>query len=83
MRLAFIGGGTMAEAIIGGVLSAKLATPEDICVGEPVPERCQYLSSRYGVPTDQDNFKLSISAVSVTIVDESSGAQWALPIPDR
>ncbi len=34
-------------------------------------------------PTDQDNFKLSISAVSVTVVDESSGAQWALPIPAR
>ncbi len=34
-------------------------------------------------PADQDNFKLSISAVSVTVVDESSGAQWALAIPDR
>ncbi len=41
---------------------------------DPVPSR---------FPTDQDHFKLSVSAVGVTVVDESSGAQWALPIPGR
>ncbi len=41
---------------------------------DPVPSR---------FPTDHDNFKLSISAVSVTVVDEPSGAQWALAIPGR
>ena len=41
---------------------------------DPVPSR---------FPADQDNFKLSISAVSVTVVDKSSGAQWALAIPGR
>ena len=49
MRLAFIGGGTMAEAILRGVLAAGLAKPDDISVGEPVPERGRFLSNEYGV----------------------------------
>lgn len=55
MRLAFIGGGTMAEAILGGVLAANLATPDNICVGEPRRERCELLSSQYGVHTSANN----------------------------
>jgi len=62
MKLAFIGGGTMAEAIIGGVLSAKLASPEDICVGEPISDRGQYLNDQYGVLTTQDNLKAADGA---------------------
>ena len=34
-------------------------------------------------PAKEDNFKLSTSAVGVTVVDEPSGAQWALAIPSR
>ena len=67
MRLAFIGGGTMAEAIIGGVLSAKLSNPEDICVGEPLEQRRQYLTQRYGVITNQDNLKAVQGAELVTL----------------
>jgi pyrroline-5-carboxylate reductase len=52
----------MAEAIIGGVLSAKLAHPEEICVGEPRAERSQYLSHRYGVLASQDNLKAAQGA---------------------
>ncbi len=57
MRLAFVGGGTMAEAILGGVLAADLAEPGDVAIGEPVPQRRDYLSERYGVQTRQDNVK--------------------------
>ena len=45
----------MAEALVGGVLSAELANPEEICVGEPLQQRRQYLSQKYGVLTGQDN----------------------------
>ena len=55
MKLAFIGGGTMAEAIIGGILSSGLAQPGDISVGEPVPARRDYLAERYGVSAVADN----------------------------
>ncbi len=55
MRLAFIGGGTMAEAICGGMLAAGLAGPSDLIVGEPVAQRRDYLTERYGVSTCQEN----------------------------
>lgn len=55
MKLAFIGGGTMAEAIISGVLSSSLVGQEDITVGELLEDRCQVLQDRYGVSTTTDN----------------------------
>ena len=57
MKVAFIGGGKMAEAILHGVLSGKLAVPADISVGEPVPARRDYLTSQFGVNADADNLK--------------------------
>ncbi len=55
MKLAFIGGGTMAEAIIGGVLSRAIASGGDIAVGEVVEERRQALTESYGVVATSDN----------------------------
>lgn len=47
----------MAEAILGGVLSANLANTNDIRIGEPQMERRHFLSHRYGVQTSQDNLE--------------------------
>ena len=55
MKLAFIGGGTMAEAIFQGVLAAKLASPGDIWVVERLAGRREYLSQQYGVHVGSDN----------------------------
>ena len=55
MKLAFIGGGIMAEAILRGVLDARLAEGGDVCVGEPRAERREYLAQQFGVRSDQDN----------------------------
>jgi pyrroline-5-carboxylate reductase len=49
MKLAFIGGGIMGEAIIGGVIGRKLAAPADIAVCDIVSARREYLSKTYGV----------------------------------
>ena len=62
MKVAFIGGGKMAEAILHGVLFGKLAGPKDISVGEPVTERREYLNSQFGVNTDADNLKTAQQA---------------------
>ena len=55
MKIAFVGGGTMAEALMGGILSAQLAQPNEITIGEPVKLRREYLSEKYGVATQGDN----------------------------
>lgn len=49
MKIGFIGGGTMAEAILGGMLDAGVAPASDVTIGEPVPARRDYLAERYGV----------------------------------
>ena len=67
MKVAFIGGGKMAEAILHGVLSGKLAAPKDISVGEPVAERREYLSSHFGVAADADNLKSALGADLVVL----------------
>ncbi len=55
LKLAFIGGGTMAEAIIAGVISRGVAEAGSIAVGEPVLRRREYLSGRYGLRAAPDN----------------------------
>ena len=55
MKLAFIGGGVMAEAIIGGVLASNLTLPEDVSVGEPVNERRDQLTQTHGLNAFADN----------------------------
>jgi pyrroline-5-carboxylate reductase len=55
MKIAFIGGGVMAEAIMRGILSKNLASPESISVGEPVAERRRELVESHGVFATEDN----------------------------
>ena len=49
MNIGFIGGGVMAEAILGGMLDAGVAHPGNVVIGEPVAARRDYLAERYGV----------------------------------
>lgn len=55
MKIAFIGGGNMGEAMLAAVLGKKLSTPEDICVGEVDEGRRQQLQSQYGVAVMESN----------------------------
>ena len=47
--LGLIGGGRMAEALISGVLTARLFEPEQICVADPDVTRQDHLKRYYGV----------------------------------
>lgn len=62
MKLSFIGGGKMAEAIVHGVLAGKLAAPGDIAIGEPVPGRREFLAAEFGVSPMADNLEAAAGA---------------------
>ncbi len=49
MKIAFIGGGTMGEAIASAMLNKGAATPSEISVSEPMEERRDYLKRKYGL----------------------------------
>ncbi len=54
-KLGMIGGGRMAEALISGVLSAKLYRPDQILVADPDVGRLDHLKTRYGIQTGGTN----------------------------
>ncbi len=47
IRLQFLGGGKMAEALIGGLLDSQWATVDEIAVVERYPERTEQLRKRF------------------------------------
>ncbi len=67
MKLAFIGGGVMGEAIIAGVLANKLASPSDISVCEIVAERRKYLTATHDVAVTDDPAKAVADADIVVL----------------
>ena len=54
-RIAFVGSGMMAEAMIAGLIRKKLANPEDITGTGPREERGAELRKKYGVKASVDN----------------------------
>ncbi len=54
-KIAFIGPGVMAEAMIAGLLNKKLAKAENIVASGPREERGTELHKKYGITTALDN----------------------------
>lgn len=54
-KLTIIGGGTIAEAMLGRVLDASILPKEDIVVSDIKEKRCKYMSDTYGIQTTMDN----------------------------
>ena len=52
-RIAFIGGGAMAEALAGGLIAGGISA-DQIRIAEPRSERCAELRERHGVATSAD-----------------------------
>lgn len=55
MKIAFIGGGNMGEAMLAAILKKGLAKPEAIIVGDIAKARREHLEKKYGVTAASDN----------------------------
>jgi pyrroline-5-carboxylate reductase len=57
--IGFIGGGNMAEALIKGIVSAKIYRPEQIFVSDIKNERLKFLADTYKISTLSSNKELA------------------------
>ena len=61
-NIAFLGGGQMAEALIGGLLASKVSEPQLICATDPMAARRDLLKSRFGILVGEDNARAADGA---------------------
>jgi pyrroline-5-carboxylate reductase len=54
-KIAFIGGGQMAEALIGGLLGARLCSPERLWVTDPIVDRQDLLKRKFHIQVGGQN----------------------------
>ena len=55
MKIAFIGGGAMGEAMLSAILDKGLSTPQDTSVSDINEARRQHLEQKYGVTATASN----------------------------
>lgn len=67
VSITFVGGGTMAEALIRGLLSKGLATGSQITVSDPLQERRAHLSEQLGIRTCCSNVEAVAGAELVVL----------------
>jgi len=66
-RIAFLGTGNMAEALVKGLLRAGVATKDEILCTEPRAERREEIRARYGVTVTPDNVQAAADAAIVVL----------------
>jgi pyrroline-5-carboxylate reductase len=66
-RLAFIGGGNMAEALLRGILAANRMQPEDILATDVRDERLVHLKTTYRIAVSSDNAAAARQAETVLL----------------
>jgi pyrroline-5-carboxylate reductase len=66
-RIAFIGSGAMAEALISGLLTKGIAQAQNLIAAGPREERGRALSERYGVPATTSNVQAAAGADVVVL----------------
>jgi len=57
--IGFVGSGNMAEALIKGIIAAKIYAPENIFVSDIRLERLELFAGKYGVSAVQNNAELA------------------------
>lgn len=77
-RVAFIGGGAMAEAIIKGALASGALIGEEVAVSDPVAARLKHLKKTYGARPASSNAKAIEGADAVVIAVKPQAIEAAL-----
>jgi pyrroline-5-carboxylate reductase len=65
--MAFVGGGQMAEAIIGGLLGGQVCRPDGVYASDPLPVRRDRLKSQFGIHVSSDN-RQAVAQAEVVIL---------------
>ena len=75
-RIAFVGGGTMAEAFLRGLLAKRLVSPQQLTVSDPLATRRDHLAHSLGVAVTASNEEavadahVVVLAVKPQVLDE-------------
>ena len=67
MKIAFIGGGNMGEAILSVTLDKRLSSPQGISISDTSEIRRQHLQQKYGVAVMSDN-RLAVDTSQVVVL---------------
>ena len=67
MKLGFIGCGNMAQAMITGILTQKVVSPQELIVSNPHEEKTAKLKEQFGILTTTDNKKTAKEAEIVVL----------------
>lgn len=66
-KIAFLGGGNMAEALIRGMLSGGVARPDTVIVTDVSGDRLEHLRRRYGIISQKSNIDAVKSAEIIVL----------------
>jgi pyrroline-5-carboxylate reductase len=87
LKIGFLGGGAMAEAILTGLLQKGIFAPENVYVTDINRERLELLQGRFGIHTSADNSSVASAAdivllavkpfVAAGVLQEVSGSMQA------
>jgi len=77
-KIGFIGAGNMAEAIIKGVIDAKLYKSKDIIISDIRPQRVKTICKKYRVASAADNCKLTKAADILVLSTKPQNMQGVL-----
>jgi len=67
IKIAFIGGGAMGEAMLSAILAKGLSTPQAISVSDIDKARCRYLEQEYSVAVTSSN-RLAVTKGDVVLL---------------
>ena len=76
-KIAFIGGGNMANAIIAGLLKQTAIKPKNIIASDPLPQIGEALKAEFGISTTTDNL---VATAEATIIILAVKPQYAADV---